>query len=335
MRTHVRQARCATADLCPDGDLAPSAAFARDVLAGLSQKQKSIPCTWLYDQKGSQLFEQITQVPEYYPTRTEILILRSCAAEIGAVAGPGVCLIELGSGSSHKTPLLLTALEAPACYVPIDISAQFLDESVRALKARFPLLPMFPVVADFTRLSVLPPRVNAAARRVVFFPGSTIGNLAADAAIALLRQIAKFAGSGSLLVIGADATQDPSVLLPAYDDAQGITAAFNLNLLVRMNRELAANFDPNSFRHAARLDTPQRRVEMHLVSRIEQSVQVAGEAFHFSQGESIHTENSYKYGLLRMQAMASSAGWTQRQMWTDAHAHFGVHVFECVDPGHE
>jgi dimethylhistidine N-methyltransferase len=244
-------------------------------------------------------------------------------------------LVELGSGSSHKTPLLLTALEAPACYVPVDISTQFLEESVNALQLRFPSLPMHPVVADFTELSALPLQAHATARRVVFFPGSTIGNLAPDEAVDLLRQIARVAGSGGLLVVGADATQDPTLLLPAYDDAQGVTAAFNKNLLVRMNRELGADFDVDTFDHAARFDPRRHRVEMHLVSRREQWVRVAGERFHFDLGESIHTENSYKYGLLRIQSMASSAGWTQRQMWTDADARFGVHVFECVDSSHE
>jgi len=329
MRTNVQPASRSVANQRPTYDCA----FSRDVLAGLSRELKSIACTWLYDQKGSALFEKITAVPEYYPTRTEILILRSCVAEIGALAGPGVSLIELGSGSSHKTPLLLAALDQPACYVPIDISAQFLGESVSALQARFPSLPIHPVAADFTQVGSLLLHAEAAAgeRRVVFFPGSTIGNLAPDEAVDLLRRLARLARTGGLLVLGADATQDPALLLPAYADAQGVTAAFNKNLLVRMNRELAADFDVDSFRHEARFDSHQHRVEMHLVSRREQWVQVAGERFHFDPDESIHTENSYKYGLLRIQSMARSAGWTQRQMWTDAHARFGVHVFECVE----
>lgn len=327
LRACVRQAPRAAVNPHP----ACESAFARDVLVGLSQAQKSTPCTWLYDRVGSELFEQITQVPEYYPTRTEILILRSCASEIGALAGSGASLIELGSGSSHKTPLLLSALDAPACYVPVDISARFLEESARALRPRFPALPIHPVVADFTQLGDLLLLAGVGARRVVFFPGSTIGNLAPDKAVELLRRVARLAGSGGLLVLGADATQDPALLLPAYDDAQGVTAAFNKNLLVRMNRELGADFDVDTFRHAARFDTRQRRVEMHLVSRREQWVSVAGERFHFDQGESIHTESSYKHGLLRIQSMAGHAGWTQRQMWTDAHARFGVHVFECEE----
>lgn len=327
MRPQARLAPRAEFALSPAFD----PAFAHDVLAGLSQREKSIPCIWLYDRAGSELFERITQLPEYYPTRTETLILRHSAGAIAELAGEGVCLVELGSGSSTKTPLLLSALAAPACYVPVDISAGFLDASVRALQALFPALPMHPLVADFTRLRALPAQADASARRAIFFPGSTIGNLAPGGAVDLLRRIARLAGSGGMLVLGADATQDPSLLLPAYDDAQGVTAAFDKNLLVRMNRELDADFDVASFRHAARFDTRQRRVEMHLVSRREQWVRVAGRRFHFAQGESIHTESSYKYGPLRIRSMAASAGWTQRQLWTDAYARFGVHVFERTD----
>lgn len=281
--------------------------FARDVLTGLSDEQKSIPCRWLYDRRGSELFEQITEVPEYYPTRTEDLILKSCVEEIAALAGPGVGVIELGSGLSCRTPLLLSALDSPACHVPVDVSSGFLQ------------------MEAWTSLA------TSARRLLVHFPGSKIGNLAPDAAADLLRRLSRLAGTGGLLVLGADATQDPSLLLPAYADAQGVTEAFNKNLLTRMNRELGADFDLDSFRHAARYDTRQRRMEMHLVSRRDQWVRVAGHRFHFDQGESIHTESSYKYGLLRIQAMARSAGWSQCQLWTDAFARFGVHVFERLD----
>ena len=276
------------------------------------------------------MFEQITQTPEYYPTRTEILILRHCVAEIGAQAGAGVCVIELGSGSSHKTPLLLDALDSPAGYLPVDISAQYLEASVRALQRRYPALPMHPWVADFTRLDGLPVGIDGGARRLVFFPGSTIGNLTPDGAVGLLRRVAKLAGRGGLLLLGADATQDPSVLLPAYDDAQGVTAAFNLNLLERMNRELGADFDVGGFGHCARFDPRLRRVEMHLVSRRAQWVRVAGGRFHFGLGESIHTENSYKFEFAQIQSLASLAGWSRRRWWTDADARFGVHLLECL-----
>ncbi|MBX3606168.1 MAG: L-histidine N(alpha)-methyltransferase [Piscinibacter sp.] len=307
-------------------------AFARDVLAGLSMQHKSIPSTWLYDHRGSQLFEQITELPEYYPTRTETWILERCAAQIAAEAGPEAVVVELGSGSSRKTPLLLAALERPSAYVPIDISAQFLDESVQALGRRFPTLPMAPLVADFTRLQTLPELAFGAAggRRLVFFPGSTIGNFVPEAAVGLLERIGGAVGRGALLVVGADATQDPGVLVPAYDDAQGVTAAFNKNLLTRINRELDADFSATAFRHEARWDPHHQRVEMHLVSEYTQRVTVLGHAFRFAAGESIHTENSYKYGIVKFQALARRAGWTQRQLWMDAKARFALHVLERV-----
>jgi uncharacterized SAM-dependent methyltransferase len=250
-------------------------------LEGLSRRPKSIPGKWLYDDAGLVLFEQIMRLPEYYPTRTEALILRQCAGEIAALAGPGARGIEteIGSGAIARTPLL------------------------RATDGR----------------------------HVMFFPGTTIGNLAPDDLQALLARLARTAGPRGLLVLGADPTQDPSLLLPAYDDAQGVTAAFNKNLLLRMNRELGADFDPGTFRHAARYDTRQRRMEMHLVSRREQWVRVAGQRFHFEQGESIHTESSYKHGLARIEALAAGAGWVQRQLWTDACVRFGVHVFERAE----
>lgn len=325
---HVAESSCAAPpSTAPSADLR----FARDVLAGLSGPSKTVPCTWLYDHRGSELFEAITALPEYYPTRTETLILRSCAAQIAALAGPHTTVIELGSGSSRKTPLLLAALDAPALYMPIDISAQFLRQSVQALQARFAHLPMQPLVADFTRPLALPARGAGAGRRVVFFPGSTIGNFATVAAEQLLRQVAQAVGREALLVLGADGTQDPAVLLPAYDDAQGVTSAFNLNLLTRINRELGADFDLGAFRHEARFNVRGPRVEMHLVSRMEQVVHLLGRRIHFAQGESIHTENSYKQGPRRLEALALRAGWVPRQLWMDAHSRFAVHVFECAE----
>jgi dimethylhistidine N-methyltransferase len=306
------------------------AAFARDVLAGLARERKSIPCTWLYDHRGSQLFEQITQLPEYYPTRTETWILERSAAEIAELAGPHARVVELGSGSSVKTPLLLAALDSPACYVPVDISAQFLAEAMAPLRQRFPTLPIVPRVADFTRLSALPELAQGApaGRRLVFFPGSTIGNFVPDAAVALLDRIGTAVGPGALMVVGADATHDPAVLIPAYDDAQGVTAAFNKNLLVRINRELGADFSSSAFRHEARFDAQHQRIEMHLVSEYTQRVTVMGRSVRFAAGESIHTENSYKYGVVRFQALAQRAGWVHRQMWMDGRSRFGLHVLE-------
>jgi len=301
--------------------------FAQDVLAGLSQRQKGIPCTWLYDHRGSELFERITEQPEYYPARTETLILERCAAQIAQAAGPRACVVELGSGSSRKTPILLQALDRPAAYVPVDISETFLEQSVRPLRARFPSLKIQPRVADFTQLTSWP-LVADGGRRVVFFPGSTIGNFTPDAALALLDRVGRAAGPGALLVVGADPTRDPDLLVPAYDDAAGVTAAFNKNLLVRINRELDGDFAPTAFRHLARFNAAEQRIEMHLVSEYTQRVNVLGHPFAFAMGESIHTENSYKYSLVRLQALAQRAGWSQLQLWMDGAARFAVHVLE-------
>ena len=305
-------------------------AFARDVVAGLSREHKSIPCSWLYDHRGSELFEQITQLPEYYPTRTETWILERCVAQIAELAGPRTTVVELGSGSSRKTPLLLEALQVPSSYVPIDISARFLAESVEPLRTRFPALRITPVVADFTQITALPvlSQGSTGGRRLVFFPGSTIGNFVPEAAVGLLERIGHAVGPGALMVVGADATHDPAVLVPAYDDAHGVTAAFNKNLLVRINRELGADFSLSAFRHRASYDRVQQRVEMHLVSEYTQRVTLLGRSFRFTAGETIHTENSYKYGIVKFQALAQRAGWAHRQLWMDGQSRFALHVLE-------
>ena len=304
--------------------------FRYDVMQGLAQQVKSIPCTWLYDQRGSLLFESITRLDEYYPARNETLILERCAEQIASAAGSGAVVIELGSGACRKTRLLLGALDAPAAYLPIDMAQQFLAESVQTLRADFPRLHIAPVLADFTRIAALPElaRVPGGGRRIVFFPGSTIGNFHPDQAVALLDRIGQVAGPDALLVLGADATHDPAVLIPAYDDAAGVTAAFNKNLLTRINREIGADFTLSAFRHEARYNAQEQRVEMHLVSMYTQRVKVGGRHFHLAMEESIHTENSYKYGPLRFQAMASRAGWSQLQLWMDGQSRFAVHVFE-------
>lgn len=311
-------------------DAAQRAQLARDVLAGLAQTRKSIPCTWLYDHRGSALFEQITRVAEYYPTRNETWILERCAAQIARLAGPRATVIELGSGSSRKTPLLLRALDAPAAYLPIDISAQFLAESVEVLGAHLPALAITPVVADFTRIACLPELASQATsgRRVVFFPGSTIGNFTPDEAVALLERVGQAVGRDALMVVGADTTHDPSVLLPAYDDGAGVTAEFDKNLLVRINRELGADFNLSAFRHEARWNAGEQRVEMHLVSLYTQRVNLLGRSFRFAVGESLHTESSYKYGLVKFRALAHRAGWSQHQLWMDGQSRFAVHVLE-------
>jgi L-histidine N-alpha-methyltransferase len=305
--------------------------FARDVLAGLAAPAKHLSGSWLYDPRGSALFETVSEAPAYYPTRTEILILRACVAQIAELAGPGATVIELGGGSRRKTPLLLAALDAPALYMPVDISAQSLQESVRELRLQFPQLPMQALVADFTRPLSLPARRDG--RRVVFLPGPTIGKFAPELALQLLQQIGEAAGPGALLVLGADATQDPAVLLPAYDGAQGLTAAFNKNLLVRINRELGADFDPDAFRHEARFDALRRRVELHLVSECDQRVWLLGRCISFAAGESIHTDNSYKHGTMRLEALAGRSGWSPRQLWMAANSQFAVHVFESHSVG--
>ena len=317
--------------------------FARDVLAGMSRPQKSIPCTWLYDRRGSELFAAITRLDEYYPTRTEIAILERCVKQIAAAVGPGATLVELGSGSSRKTTLLLAALDAPSAYVPVDISAEYLAESIRALQAAFPKVPMHPIVGDIEKVSTLSPLRRSAgalaraassarpwSRRLGFFPGSTIGNFAPDAAITLLERIGEALGEDSMLVVGVDSTLDRSVLIPAYDDREGVTAAFSKNLLTRINRELEGDFDPMAFRYEARFNAEQQRVEMHLVSKTWQTFEVLGRRFGFVAGESIHTENSYKYSLTRFQSLAKRAGWSPVQFWTDAHSRFAVHVLERI-----
>jgi len=306
--------------------------FEHDVMTGLGLRQKAIPATWLYDHRGSELFEQITQLDEYYPSRNETRILERCVDQIAQAAGPRSIVIELGSGSSRKTRLLLAALDAPQAYLPIDISQQFLAESVAELPLMFPGLRVLPIVADFTRLESLPELalLDAAdqGRRIVFFPGSTIGNFTPDEAIGLLTRIGQAAGPDALLIVGADATQDPAVLIPAYDDRDGVTAAFNKNLLTRINRELGADFSPSAFRHEARFNAEQQRVEMHLVSQYTQRVTVCGQPFQFAMGESIHTENSHKYSLLKFQHLAARAGWSHRQLWVDGQSRFAVHVLE-------
>jgi dimethylhistidine N-methyltransferase len=302
-------------------------AFGRDVLSGLSQPQKQVPCMWLYDDRGSELFEDITLLPEYYPTRAEIRILERSAPLIARFAGPQATLVEFGSGSGRKTPLVLSALQSPAAYVPVDVSARILLESVIGLQARFPHIAMHPLVADFHRLKRLP-GMKPAGRRLGFFPGSTIGNCAPEEAVDLLGNFARLLGPDALLAVGADATQDPQQLLPAYDDSRGVTATFNHNLLRRINRELAGTFDDVGFRHEARYDALRQRVEMHLVSRYAQRVRVLGHEFRFARGESIHTESSYKFGPIKFQALARRAGWTPLALWMDEASRFTVYLFE-------
>jgi dimethylhistidine N-methyltransferase len=310
-------------------DYRPTPADVRaEVLEGLGRPVKRLPPKLFYDRRGSQLFDAITELPEYYPTRTEIAILREYGSEMADLIGRDNVLIELGSGSSLKIQTLLAALR-PSVYVPVDISREHLLESAYALAERFPALAIRAACADYSspfRLPLESDWTDLAA----FFPGSSIGNFDPDEARLLLGRVAGLLGPGGRLLIGVDLPKDPAVLDAAYDDAQGVTAAFNLNLLTRINRELDGDFDLDAFAHRAFFDTDLSRVEMHLVSRIEQEVRVAGECFHFRAGETIHTESSYKYGVDAFQHLAADAGFVAERVWTDAQGLFSV---QCLRVG--
>lgn len=305
------------------------AALAEAALDGLVRPRKSLPCTWLYDGRGSELFETITTLDEYYLTRSEIALLEAHAGEMAAAVGRRAAVIEIGSGSSRKTPLLLRRLEEPVAYIPVDIASHCLEASVAMLAAEFADLPMYPLVADFNQPLHLPPEVRGAeCRHLCFFPGSTIGNLDPENARAFLRRMRDGIGPQGWMLVGVDPTRDPAVLLPAYDDPGGVTAAFNLNLLARLNRELGADFDLAAFRHEARYNHVHGRVEMHLVSRHAQSARLLGRTFRFAAGESIHTENSYKYPLAEFRALARTAGWVPVRCWCDAPGRFSIHLLK-------
>lgn len=312
-----------------------SSDFAAAVLAGLAQPQKIIPARFFYDRAGSELFEAITDLPEYYPTRTEIGILGAHAADIAVAVGPGRAVIEFGSGSSAKTPLLLRAI-APAAYVPVDISAEFLSQSAATLAASFPGLVVVPVAADFTAPFRLPAGVTTQPK-LGFFPGSTIGNLAPMAAVDLLRGFATTLGTDSWLLIGFDLAPSMSksreTLEAAYDDAQGVTAAFNLNLLDRINRELAGTVETNDFSHRAVWNPELGRIEMHLVALRDTKFTAAGVPFRLVAGEHIHTENSYKWTISQAHVLARASGWAPSHVWTDADERFSLHLWQrdpCV-----
>jgi dimethylhistidine N-methyltransferase len=305
----------------------PDPAFRADVLAGLSARPRAIPARWFYDRRGSELFEAITDLPEYYPTRTERALLGRHAGEIAALTGSGRAVVEFGSGSSAKTPLLLGAVD-PSAYVPIDISGEFLRASAAGLGAAFPGLPVLPVEGDFTRRITLPPAIGAAPR-LGFFPGSTIGNLAAPAAVDLLRAMAGTLGEGSMLLIGVDRIKSEAVLVPAYDDAQGVTAEFNLNLLHRINRELGGEIPVDAFRHFALWNDAEARIEMHLEAVRDIAFTIEGERFAMAAGEMIHTENSHKYGPRDARLLLAAGGWTTVAEWTDADGLFTILLAEA------
>jgi L-histidine N-alpha-methyltransferase len=301
--------------------------FTRTVLDGLCRTPKALPPKLLYDARGSQLFDRICEVEEYYPTRTELAILAERAAEIGRLAGPGAVLVEFGSGSSVKVRLVLDELQDPAAYIPIDISAEHLEAAAAALRADYPDLPIVPVAADFTQPIRLP-EVAGDGRRLGFFPGSTIGNFEPPEAEAFLGQARRLLGRGARLLIGVDLKKDKAVLNAAYDDSEGVTAAFNLNLLERINREAGGDFDASAFAHRAFYNGERGRVEMHLESRRDQAVNIAGERVAFAAGETIHTESSYKYAPEEFARLSKRAGWRPLRRWTDAGPLFSVWFLE-------
>ncbi len=299
--------------------------FATAVLAGLAQPQMTVPARFFYDSAGSELFEAITRLPEYYPTRTEIGILHDCGAAIAATVGPDRVVVEFGSGSSAKTPPFLRAVAASA-YVPIDISADFLDMAAADLAAKLPGLPVLPLAADFTRPLRLPPMV-VGRPKLGFFPGSTLGNLGPMAAVDLLRAFGDTLGDGAWLVIGLDQRKDAAVLEAAYNDPAGVTAAFNFNVLHRINAELDGTLDARAFEHHAPFEPVLGRIEMHLRARHATAFTVLGKAFALAAGASIHTENSYKWTLAEARLLARACGWTPVAVWTDPADWFAVHLW--------
>jgi dimethylhistidine N-methyltransferase len=304
---------------------APDAArFRAEVLRGLRRPAKELPCKYFYDETGARLFEEICDLEEYYLTRTELAIMRRHVADMAARVGPQALLIEYGSGSGIKTRLLLDHLPAPAAYVPVDISGEQLAQSAEALAVRYPGLEVLPVCADFTRRFRLPRSTVPAARRVLYFPGSTIGNFGPAQAAVLLRRIGRLCGRGGGLLIGVDLRKDTHILEPAYDDRKGVTAAFNLNLLRRINRELGADFRLDRFRHRAFYNAEHGRIEMHLVSPEPQTVRIGSVPFSLAEGESIRTECSYKYDLAQFRVLAATAELNVEQVWTDKQGLFSV-----------
>ncbi|NVO12802.1 MAG: L-histidine N(alpha)-methyltransferase [Rhodoplanes sp.] len=318
MTAHVRLPRIAV----PDD--AGRRAFLSDVIAGLSADPKQIPPKYFYDERGSQLFEVITRTPEYYPTRIETGILTEQAGAIAGFVPTGAALVEFGAGSLAKARILLAAASVKA-FVPVDISAAYLAGEAARFSRELPGLDVLPVVADFTAPFVLPAEI-AALPKVGFFPGSTIGNFEPHEAAAFLRHAGRLLGPGARLIIGVDLVKDPDTLTRAYNDAAGVTAEFNLNLLRRINRELGANFDLSGFWHRAVYNRDLRRIEMHLASRVRQRVRIDGHCFDFRRGETIHTESSYKYTPDLFRTLAAGSGWRLAETWTDRDGWFAVHA---------
>jgi L-histidine N-alpha-methyltransferase len=304
---------------------APGDAFRQAVLDGLSRPVKSIPPRFLYDDAGCVLFDEITCLEAYYPTRVERELLGRHSKEVGDIVGPGATVVEFGAGSGLKIRRLLDAMSSPAVYVPIDIAEAALTLLQSGPVAGVPGLEIVPIVADFLGPLQLD-FIDCAAPRLGFFPGSTIGNLSPEEARGFLERVSRLLGRGALFLVGVDTRKDEALLLRAYDDPEGVTAAFNLNLLRRANRELGADFALDAFAHEVRWNRAQSRIEMHARSLRQQTVHVAGHAFAFARGETIHTENSYKYSLSGFRDLASAAGWSALRSWTDADALFSLHL---------
>lgn len=328
--TFKGQTNLAGLELVDRDDAGVDRAFRADVLAGLAQQQKAIPARWFYDERGSELFEDITSQPEYYPTRAETEILESRGREFAEPIGAGQAVVEFGSGSSIKTPLLLRAIE-PAAYVPLDISGDFLRAAAADLSNKFPGLPVYPVEADFMRRVELPEEVTDL-KKLGFFPGSTIGNMIAPTAVDLLRNMAATLGVGSMLLIGMDLVKDTQILEAAYDDAAGVTAAFNLNLVHRVNRELAGTIPVAELCHKARWNDDFARIEMHLEAKSEMHFEVAGRPFTLKKGETIHTENSHKFTARSANMLLTAGGWTPMHRWTDTEERFSLILAQSAPP---
>ena len=302
--------------------------FETDVLAGLGATPKRIQAKYFYDGAGSQLFERITEQPEYYPTRSEMRILSEQGADFAKLIPEGAALVEFGSGSSKKARIMLKAAPKLAAYVPVDICGEMIEQEAIDLRPDFPGLKVLPVTADITKPFELPEEAKAAPVRVGFFPGSTIGNFEPHEAAAFLRNAAQILGKGALMIVGADLIKPADTLNAAYNDAAGVTARFNLNLLVRINRELRGDFKLDTFEHHAFYNRERHRIEMHLASLKRQRVKVAGESFDFRAGETIHTENSYKYSVESLGALARGVGWLPVGAWTDPDKFFSIQAFK-------
>ena len=297
------------------------------MLAGLAAPIAAVPARWLYDRRGSELFDAITRLPSYYPTRTETALLHDIMPELAARVAKGAAVVEFGAGSATKTPILLEAV-APAAYVPVDISGEYLEQSAAELQQRFPSLNVIPVVADFARPFTLPAGIEQLPR-LGFFPGSTIGNFVPQSATDLLRQFRDLLGVGAQLLIGMDRVKPVDRLIAAYDDPEGVTAEFNLNLLQRINRELDGNVPLDAFRHEAHWNDMLSRIEMHLVATRDVEFMVSGERFRFREGSSVHTENSHKYGLRGGRMLLLAGGWTPVIEWTDEEGDFALVLAEA------